>query len=204
MEQMTIAAGPDGKRFDLQRMQAVEIREAAALCDRNVGKNLYPAAYFQQVWDKPDHWFLFIRDPAGKTAGYVYFYLSTLDEVAHYVKLPREQVAALAPGGNPLLVHLRSIGIENDYRGQGLATRVMEWVLDYTGRNTAAQAMIIVCWKPRGGLQLKNTMEQLSFRHVADLPRFWYHVEDLYCPICKGRCRCDAAFYYKPLRGGTD
>ena len=204
MEQMTIASGPDGRHFYVEPLQPGQAAQAAALCDRHVGKNLYHAAELAEIPGSPDRFFFFLRAPDGKTAGYFYFYLSDLQETAAYLKMEPARLAQVSDKAQPLFVNLRSIGIEAAYRGRSLSTSFVAWALDFVREHTRADVAAAVCWKPNGVIQVKNIMQQLHFRYFADLPRFWYHVEDLHCPVCKGRCRCDAVFYYKALRGGTD
>ena len=103
-----------------------------------------------------------------------------------------------------VIANMRSIGVLNDYRGQGLATAIMDWAMNYLRAHTQADIAIGVCWKPKGRIVINNTMEALQYHYFKDLPHFWYDVPDLVCPYCKGRCQCDAALYYKPLKGGQE
>lgn len=191
---------PDGMNFYTERLESAQLDKAVEMCDRYVGKNLYPREYLQQAMKKPDHFFFFLKDLKGNTAGYFYFYLSNLEETAGYLKMSADRLLQISSKQKPLFVNLRSIGICDEYRGRGLATSFVQWSLDYIQTYTTADMAVAVCWKPNGRMQVKNTMTELSFQYFGDLPRFWYDISELKCPYCQGRCVCSAAFYYKQLR----
>lgn len=60
-----------------------------------------------------------------------------------------------------------------------------------------------VFWKPNGTLPMVRSLEAFSFLFLEDAHLVWYDTPGLVCPYCQGKCHCDAAVYYKPLKGGN-
>ena len=72
-------------------------------------------------------------------------------------------------------------------------------------RETDAALAVCIAWKINGFVPLADNLTGCGFQYITDSHLVWYDHEDLVCPYCKGRCKCDAAVYYKMLeRGGFD
>ena len=99
----------------------------------------------------------------------------------------------------PLFGNMRSIGIIPEYRNRRLSNYLVEQCLQWLIEKTEADIVIGVCWKPGGKVPMEKTLKRYEFSHLADVRRLWYDRVDLICPVCRGRCECDAAIYYKRL-----
>ncbi len=192
----------DGRHFYVERLRPEDVGVAADLCDRCVGKNLYPRPYLAEICGEPDHFFYLLRSPDGQAAGYYYFHLTDLAGMARYTRLPLAQLTDLCRP-NPRVAHLRSIGILEAYRREHMSVCLVRYFLRMLETELHADMAFCVCWKPQGKIPVTRSLEAFSFRHLADVARFWYDVPELECPICRGRCRCDAAVYYKLFEGGS-
>lgn len=185
-------------KLTLERLQPAYVEEAARLCDRCVGKNLYTKEYLAKVIHKRGHYYSLLMTPEKKIAGYIYYYLADLEEAAALAKLPPERLAPILPKQSQLFGVLRSIGVDEAYRQSGLSLKLVEHYLEQL-RKTGADIAFGVFWKPAGTVPMERTLTRFQFHHLTDSRLIWYDNEDLVCPFCKGRCRCDAAIYYKKL-----
>ena len=192
----------DGTHFYIEPLKPDEVNIAAALCDSCVGENLYPRNYLASTLDKSDHFFFFLRNRYDEIAGYIYFHASSFQETAEFLKLSPEELEKQLGGRPERIANMRSISILEPHRKQNLARHLLGWGLEYARSHTGAELAVIVCWKPNGKVPLKRTVESLDFYYLMDRPKFWYDLPELHCPCCQGRCKCDAAVYVKPLRGG--
>lgn len=182
----------------MERLAAADVGDAAALCGRCVGKNLYPEEYLAEVIHKPGHYYSVLMTPEKRIAGYIYYYLTGLQEAAALAKLSPEQIPALPTGRSPVFGVLRSIGVDEAYRRNGLSVKLVEHYLEQL-HGAGADVAFGVFWKPDGSVPMEKTLKRFGFSHLTDAHLIWYDNEDLVCPFCKGRCRCDAAIYYKIL-----
>lgn len=196
--QVTCPGGPGGLAF--QRLNKAYFDAAAELCDQCVGKNLYPRACLASILENPDHYFYLLITPEGEPAGYIYFFLTNTEEMAILSKLPRERLVAISPKQNPIIGNLQSIGVAESWRHHRLSERLVGFYLEQLQSCLGADAAFGVFWKPKGHVPMEKTLKAFGFRHLEDAHRVWYNNQDLICPYCKGRCECDAAVYYKPIR----
>ncbi|MGN0405383.1 MAG: hypothetical protein ACI4F1_09185 [Bariatricus sp.] len=186
------------KQFYLKKLQEEYLDTAVALCDRCVGVNLYPKKELASAIRRNDHFFYLLFAPDGKAAGYIYYYTTTVKELSARARLPEEQIAKVCANREGVIGNIQSIGVEDAYRGNGLSVSLLEFSL----KNLAAlmaDTAFIVCWKIGERVPLRASLEKLDFCYLSDAHKVWYDVPNLICPYCEGRCKCDAAVYYKPL-----
>lgn len=186
--------------FFLRPLQTEDAGTAAALCDRFVGKNLYSEAELAALPSRPGQFFyLLYRDglPSDAPVGYLYFLLTDLAGAAERTKLPEERLLTLSPHLSPV-GFLRSIGIDERFRGLGLSESLIAFALERLAA-LSAELVLGACWKKGEAIPMDRTLRSLGFCYLADAPRLWYDIPALICPHCGGRCRCDAAVYYKIL-----
>ncbi len=182
-----------------KRLSEADLDTATELCDRCVGKNLYPRAYLASIIDKPGHYFYLLQTPEGEAPGYIYFFLTGLDEMASLAKLPRERLSAISPKINPVIGNLQSIGVAEEYRYRQLSAELVRFYLEQLQTHTAADTAFGVFWKIGGHVPMEKTLKAFDFHYLTDARRVWYGNRDLICPFCKGRCECAAAVYYKSI-----
>lgn len=196
---MQIFEDKNGRAFCLQPLKPEEAEEARLLCDGCVGENLYPKEEIAAAIGAPDRFFYLLKTAEGETAGYIYYYLTGLDEIARYAKLSPALLQKVYPKPGRKVGKIQSVGLKAPYRALGLAAPMMRFSLGEL-RTLGAEAAFIVCWKPGGKLPLGRALESCRFRHLAQSQKVWYDDTDLICPYCKGRCLCGASVYYKILQ----
>lgn len=173
--------------------------KALELCDACVGKNLYTKADLADVMDSSEKQFFFLMTPDETAAAYIYFRLINLEEAERLSKLRLLQMGHPAFEETALIGNLQSIGVRPEYRHQGLSKRLVERYLQWLMNESKADMAFGVFWKPEGKVPMESTLKKFGFHHLVDSPRVWYDKKDLICPVCRGRCSCDAAIYYKVL-----
>ena len=104
------------------------------------------------------------------------------------------QQDTLAPVGK-----IQSVGIKETFRRQGLAV----WLMKYALRQFAEKGIgevFIICWNAGGKVPLEKALQECRFVHLFSAKMIWYNKKELYCPYCKGRCKCDAEVYFKKVK----
>lgn len=186
--------------FTIEPMKLEDVDEILALCDYCVGKNMYSRKELEEAIERPGYYFFILRSPSGKVAGYNYFFLSDLQEMSEFTKRPISHLARMSTQKEPIIADIRSLGIAEEYRHRGLAVAFMGWELEFLKKETPAHVAMGAFWKPKGKYAMEWSLKALPFRYLEDAPLVWYNTPGLYCPVCKGRCQCDATIYYMQLR----
>lgn len=187
-----------GGLFSLHALREEELGEAVALCDQCVGENMYTREELAQAITSENRFFFLLKTDEGKIAGYIYYYLTDVESVAKHAKLSTDKLEAVCPVKNAPVGKLQSIGLREEYRKSGLAAQMLDFALNDMRRISIGTAFII-CWKINGFVPLEGTLRKCSFSHLAEAKKIWYDMTDLVCPVCRGRCHCDAEVYYKRI-----
>lgn len=187
--------------FCLKPLAKEEVNEACHLCDECVGENLYGAADIAATIGAADKFFYLLKNEAGETVGYIYYYLTDLECIAEYAKLDVERFRAIYARSDKKVGKIQSVGLKTEYRGIDLAAHMINFILEKL-KESSIDVAFIVCWKPRGIVPLAKTLGDCQFDYLAEAKKVWYDDLKLICPYCNGRCRCDAAVYYKLLNRG--
>lgn len=179
-----------------------DIPSTLALCDSCVGKNLYTYEELSFAIDARDRFFYLFTTPDGETAGYIYFYLTTVEGLASYAKLSQRVLLSVSQATGSV-GKIQSVGVKDSFRRCGLARKMVDAALAVLS-SLAVSTVFVVCWKPGQTVPLQRTMEECRFIHLTTAKKIWYDDPDLICPYCSGRCQCDAEVYYKTLdKGGA-
>ena len=186
------------KKLRLQRLSEGYVTEAAGMCDRCVGKNLYTADYLASILRDPAHFFYLLFSDEDELVGYMYFIMMNREELASISKLEEAQLSRLCSGNDEKIGNLRSIGVAEPFRSNGLSIKLIQFSLAQLA-SLGANVAVGICWKHGDEVPMRRTMLSCGFRYLTDAHRVWYDVEDLECPYCSGRCECDAQVYYKEL-----
>ena len=184
--------------FTLERLSPAGLDAASELCDRCVGKNLYPREFLATLPDRPEHLFYLLKTPEETAIGYIYFFLSRLAEMAALSKLPQKSLTVISEKEEPVLGNLQSIAVAKNFRKRGLSKVLVSFYLKQL-ENMGADAAFGVFWKIHGRTPMEPTLTSFDFLHLADSHLVWYDNPRLVCPYCEGRCKCDAAVYYRPF-----
>lgn len=76
--------------FYLKPLIDEEIEEARLLCDECVGENLYSKEEIAATIGSMDRFFYLLKSEKGETVGYIYYYLTEVENIAKYSKLDIE------------------------------------------------------------------------------------------------------------------
>ena len=192
-----------GGEFYLRPLEKEDIEETLQLMDRCVGENLYQKAELEQTIGRQDRAFLLLKTAEGELAGYIYYYLTTVDQIAEDARLGAQKIRLVCGQGESQSVgKFQSVGIKEAFRRQGLAVLLMEHALaQFAGKGI--ENVFIICWNAGGKVPLEKALQKFQFVHLSSAKRIWYDKKDLFCPYCKGRCKCDAEVYFKRIRTGN-
>lgn len=186
--------------FRLELLSPDKIDEALRLCNSCVGENLYLREEIADSIEKDNYYFYVLTDEMDNAIGYIYFYLTTIEEFSTSAKLATEQVEYICQGNNRVIGKIQSVGVRDEYRRLNLSVKLLSFALEKL-HILHADIIFIVCWKIGSYIPLAKSLERLHFKYFTDAHKVWYDNEKLICPYCIGRCHCDAAVYYKKPDG---
>lgn len=185
-------------RYRLFPLTPDRLDAALALCRDSVGENMYGRGELEAAIDSPNRFFYLAATEDGEVVGYIYFYPESAEALPVYGKLePACRETAGLRAGTPI-GNLQSIGVREEHRRTGLSLYLMRFAMDKLARE-GAEVWLGVCWKVGDTIPMKRIMEDLGFRFLCDIERFWYDIPALVCPCCGGRCECGAAVYHQPV-----
>ena len=166
-------------------------------------ENLYQKAELEQTIGRQDRAFLLLKTAEGELAGYIYYYLTTVDQIAEDARRGAQKIRLVCgQGASQSVGKFQSVGIKEAFRRQGLAVLLMEHALaQFAGKGI--ENVFIICWNAGGKVPLEKALQKCQFVHLSSAKRIWYDKKDLFCPYCKGRCKCDAEVYFKRIRTGN-
>lgn len=190
----------DGLSFSLEKIKEKDIERARILSDRCVGENLYSSEEIASTIDSNERFFYLLQDQKGEAVGYIYYYITTEKKIAEYSRLDESVFQSIPFHSKKKVGKIQSVGVDYKYRGMGLATKMLEFILDEI-KKLSLDVVFIVCWKPRGTIPLQKAIQECAFSFLSVAKNVWYNDTNLICPYCKGRCTCDAEVYYKILLG---
>lgn len=190
-------------RFFLKPILKEEISEARRLCDECVGENLYSEKEIAATIGAADRFFYLLKSEAGEPVGYIYYYLTEPEDIAKYAKLDAELFRKVYSRTDKMVGKIQSVGLKAEYRGIGFAAQMINFILERL-KELSIDVTFIVCWKPGGILPLGKALSECKFAYLSEAKKVWYDDTELICPICHGKCLCDAEVYYKRLDRETN
>lgn len=190
------------EEYFFRRLTVKYLEMAVTLCNGCVGENLYPMKYLAEIIDKPDHFFYLLFSKKEEVVGYIYFYLTDLEEMSRLSKLLIEQIACISQRSHPVIGNLQSIGVVKKYQRKGMSAILMDIYLSKLSEIPWADVAFGVFWKAKGFIPMEKTLNAFQFTYLTDAHGVWQDKKDLICPVCQGTCVCDAAIYYKTLEKG--
>lgn len=186
-------------KFYLSQLKADEVEAAVALCNACVGEGMYCSQEIRKTIPAEDAFFYLLKTEEGEIAGYLYFYITQLTKIASDGKFPP---ALAEQPQQKRFGKIQSIGIKEEYRGEGLSTKMIRFAMSRL-QAMGMERVFIICWKKGSDVPLKPTLVQCGFQFLCVTKRPWYDHPKLHCPYCGGRCCCDAEIYYRILNKGA-
>lgn len=181
----------------VEKLTEPYIGELAALSDMCVGEGMYPPYALRAMMDDESHYIYLVLGPERDLAAYIYFHLIGLEEAAATARVSVEKFAALSRKERPVFAHMCSMGVAGRYRRQGVSGWLYALTMEYIESNGLADAAFGTAWKVNGSAAMDSNMLRQGFWYLQDSHMVWYDHPTLNCPVCHGRCRCDAAVYVK-------
>lgn len=186
----------DGTCYTLRPLKKEQVEAAFSLCNEAVGENMYTREELSAAVDSPRHFFYLAELADGSIAGYMYFYLEQFEKLPAYGRLDPVRLAQAGLNNYCTAGNLQSIGVKPEHRGTGLSGYLMSFAIDMLFAS-GGEFLLGVCWKVGDTVPMGRIMEKLAFSYLCDVKHYWYDHLNLNCPYCGGRCRCDAAVYYR-------
>ena len=100
--------------------------------------------------------------------------------------------------GKPVLHHKFSI-IREEYRGQGLMSIMLSDAISRIEQEGRYGAIFTQGWIKEDQVPMEGIFIRNGYILYKRQIRPWWKYSDRTCNICGGRCKCDAAVYYRQL-----
>lgn len=184
--------------FVFRELTFENVDRALELCEKCVGENLYTKTDLITAITSPDRFYYLVFD-GDNIAGYIYFLLTDIEKIESDVKYHHGRLSALCQDDNAIVGRIQSVGVDENYRGRGLSSQMIEFSLGILSRQDV-DICFVVCWKIDDHVPLEPSVRTSGFVFFDLAYRIWYDNEKLFCEYCCGRCKCDAAVYYKLLK----
>ncbi|MBB2184562.1 hypothetical protein H0486_16915 [Lachnospiraceae bacterium MD1] len=181
--------------FTAKKLEISEVVIAKELCDKHIGKGMYPEEFLYDIIYKNNHFFYLVYKE-DKAIGFFYC----------VVLLPYD-LAELPGFGEAFMYHdcsendiigvCRSIGIDEAYRGMHLTDELLQYFTSYLFNEAGVSVIFIPAWVKGSYIPAKRLLEDNNYQFLCYLEKPWYQSDLLECPYCRTRrCICDAVIYY--------
>lgn len=175
------------------------IPQMVKLCDICVGENLYTESLLEEAMASKDKTILAMVTPDNELVAYIYLTVIGFTEAQ---QLSNNNLQALKEAGydeSVVIGNIQSIGVAPAYRKQHLSILLVKRAIRWFEDHTLAQIAFAIAWNKQGEVPMARTFESHNFQVLTIARKVWYNKKNLICPVCKGRCKCDATLYYKRL-----
>ncbi len=189
-----------GEKFYLRLLKKEDISYTLDACDKFVGKNLYTKKDLEKAIIDCNRYFFILETAKGEFAGYIYYYLTDAQSISKDAKLTDDEIIKVCGNKNSAMGKIQSLAITEKFRERGLSSALMSFATNELKKLNADTAFVI-CWKMQSFVPLAKTCLSCGYTFLTESQNVWYDNVNLFCPFCKGRCRCSANIYYKNLKG---
>ncbi len=186
--------------YTLSPLEYDDLDSAVKMFDECVGDGLYTRQDLVDMLEKPLHYVYILRDTGGVEAGYLCFTVSDAEEIAKEIKIGTDKLTSLAGKSNPTVMRFRSMGMMPDYRRRHLATSLTHHFINIFNM-LGCDLLVGAFWKIGDTYPMYRIIKSFDFRFGGIIEHPWSDVETLYCPVCHGRCMCDAGLFYITQEG---
>lgn len=181
--------------FELELLSTKTLETAAALCDRHVGKGLYPVSALRTIVADSRHNFYFVKKE-NIIAGYFYTSVTVAADVHCLPGLDYDKIASLCKPDDNVAIY-KSLGIEPAFRGSGLSDALLLYFKEEYIRRFNIKLILAPSWKQGSYVPAENLALRQGFRFFCELTAPWADSPTLQCPYCRQQpCICDAVVYY--------
>lgn len=141
-----------------------------------------------------DRFCTFVIDENDSVCGVSFGRFIDIGETARFMMTDEKEISELFPEVKLFAEH-SGIAVREDERGKGVG-KLLHSQYKSTVFNKA-DVILYGVWNRGGGEEPSvNQLNKSGAHFIKTVEKYWYDHPDLYCDICKGRCRCSCDFYY--------
>ncbi len=171
-----------------------DFEKIVELCNRRYGTGYMTLESFNKLLKNPN--FFKIATTNGKFMGFASFLADIDENVAKSMGLSELEIANISDG-KPSVIY-KSAALESEFEGCGVMRKLLgELIKQATNNNYGA--IFASAWVIGDIVPIERNLKTFEFKYIANRSMLWCDDEGYNCIVCKGRCRCDAAIYYKKL-----
>ncbi len=178
----------------IQNALTCDYEKIADLCDRRYGKGYMTAKNFNKMLKNPD--FIKVATINGEFVGFASFLHDTTENIAKAMGLCEDEVTKISNGLKCVIY--KSAAIEAKFEHYGIMQKLLSNLIQQAEKENYS-AVFASAWIIGNTIPIEKNLKKFSFEYIANRSMLWYDDEDYSCIVCNGRCRCDAAIYYKKL-----
>lgn len=136
----------------------------------------------------------FVVDENDNVQGVSYGRFLNISQAAELLKCNEKDVSEIFPNVTVFADHT-GIAVSPNVRGNGVSN-VLFSVYNDAILNKASVVFYNVWVRNGGEKPAVSLIEGYGASFLKRIPQYWYDVPDLYCDVCKGRCKCDCDIYF--------
>ena len=186
----------EGQKIKLVNATQDYYEKIKNLCDESFGTGYINREEFNKWLTHPQLFNIALAEDA--FAGYSVMIPAGVEDIMEQMGMERSEVLALTDGG-PAIIY-KSAAVCSAYRRNGVLTELIKALLNQA-KELGYGSVILSAWTYGGKTPAKSSLLSMGFTQLFIRHKLWYHYENYSCVICKGRCICDAAVFYKNLLG---
>lgn len=188
MQQMNINI----KSAAAKPLHRCDIEQVNDFCGAYLGKGLYTPESLAEIAKTPNRFFYAFFD-GGEIAAIFYCYCDTGENAAADIS---EKILDYC-GRDEKVGVFRSIAVDPKYRGTGLSEQLLDAFGSALFNDYRVSRIFALAWIKGDFIPAGKLLNGAGFSAACRISRPWYGVENMVCPFCGGRCRCDGELYMK-------
>ena len=180
-------------------MRKAEIRDIPvilAMLEESMGSGYMDENGCREHIESPRS-FLYVEEDEGIVVASTLYIVEDMQSVIDNSKEDSEVLSEISKGGP--IIHCKYLCVDKKHQKGGFGRRLITELEAYIEEIRAAGLVYTVLCEYGGAIPAKKIFEDNGFLYRKKLGQVWYDDEDYYCPICKGRCRCEGYTYFKKI-----
>ena len=183
--------------MNLKYVQEQDIPVLMEMFDENLGEGYMTEEQIQHYITDGKELFYAARRENGTLCGILLCGEEPIELLADQTKISVWQLLDMANGKK--ILKCRSMCIAKDCQKSGIGKKLFQIALTDIKSCRKYGLITSLLWEYNGSVPAEKLHIDNGFKFLYRLKMPWYHYENYYCVVCKGRCRCDGLQYVLKL-----
>lgn len=185
--------------YQLIDMQEKHFNHIYRIADKQLGQDYVTDTFLHQaITDKHNYVArVAINKDTHQVLGFCISFIIQSEDVSDLLNIDQDliPISLLDP---PQLGVVKTIAIDKNHKGLGIGTALIRDAL-HAFQTRDISSIFTIAWKSKLGINLHGVLMKTGFKHVFEIPHFWYQSSlesGCHCSVCgKPPCECSAVIY---------